>query len=250
MECAVAVISVLIAMGATELLGRIDNRPTLFIFLAAVMVSTAIGGVFAGLLTLALSAVATAYFVLSPAGQLAIDDYGMIVRWAVLQAIGLLIIILHSSRRTVVERLSETDQRLRLALDAGRIGVWDYAVDTGEFWMSAGLGSLFGRNTFFKPTFEEFLELIHSEDREFFHQAVLRTLSDKVDYQVDFRIVRPDGQVRWFVTRGRGYTAAGSGGEHILGVISENATNRSPASVPDGCGSEKPSPSAHQRAMR
>ena len=112
-------------------------------------------------------------------------------------------------------------------MDAGRIGVWDYSVETGDLWVSHGIGPLFGHNRgWFEPTFDELLALIHSEDRELFHQTVLRTIADKVDYEVDFRVIRPDGSTHWLVTRGRGYIAASSGGQRIVGVISENANHR------------------------
>jgi len=237
---AFAVASVLVALEITHLIQRIDQQPTLFLFLGSVIFTTVVGGLLPGLLSLTLSALVTAYFVLTPTNSMQIIGQGLIVRWAILQALGLLIVLLLSSRRAVAEQLVETDQRLRLALDAGRIGVWDYSLTSGQLWVSSELGTLFGYNPrWFHPTFNEFLGFIHPEDREFFHQAVLRTIADRVDYEVDFRVVRSDGSIRWLVTRGRGYAAGGA--QRIVGVISENATNRSTASRPESNKSaEKP----------
>lgn len=224
--------SVLVALGVTRLIQRLDQQPTLFLFLGAVIFATVVGGLLPGLMTLAMTAFITAYFVLTPENSFQIAGLGLITRWALLQVLGLVMVLQLSGRRAVAERLVETDQRLRLALDAGRIGVWDYSRSTGQLWVSSDLGTIFGHNPqWFHPTFDEFLSFIHPEDREFFHQAVLRTIADRVDYEVDFRIVRNDGSIRWLVSRGRGYVA--NGAQRIVGVISENATNRSTTSRPD-----------------
>ncbi len=203
----------------------IDQKPVLFVFLGAVMISAAVGGMLPGLLALALSGALSAYFVLKPIHSFAMEGVGSFIRWVAFQLIGLLIITLHASRRAVAERLSQIDQRLRLAMDAGHIGVWDYSIDTGELWLSLSLTNLLGQSKWFRPTFNEFIDLIHSDDRELFHQTVLRTITDRVDYEVDFRIIRPDGSTRRLVSRGRGYAAAGSGGRRIVGVITENTTH-------------------------
>lgn len=224
-QCIVAVFSVIVALVVTMLMVGIDQKPVLFVFLGAVMISAAVGGMLPGLLALALSGALSAYFVLKPIHSFAMEGVGSFIRWVAFQLIGLLIITLHASRRAVAERLSQIDQRLRLAMDAGHIGVWDYSIDTGELWLSLSLTNLLGQSKWFRPTFNEFIDLIHSDDRELFHQTVLRTITDRVDYEVDFRIIRPDGSTRRLVSRGRGYAAAGSGGRRIVGVITENTTH-------------------------
>ena len=224
----VAIGVVLVCLLATTLMQRMDQKPTLFVFLGAVMVAAAVGGLGPGLLAVALSALISAYYVLTPAQSF----QGSWIRWLAFQLIGLLIVSLHASRRAVAERLSATDQRLRLAMDAGRIGVWDYAIETNALWISDGLAQILNQDPkWFKPTFSELLAMIHAEDRELFHQTVLRTITDRVDYEVDFRIHRPDGSMRWFVTRGRGYIAATSGEKHVVGVISESSNQPSQAQL-------------------
>lgn len=221
-----ALLAVLVAHVITQQIQQIDKQPTLFLFLGAVIISTLVGGLLPGLLSLGAAALITAYFVMAPQHSFSIVGSGAVVRWVLFQALGLSMVILLASRRAVAERLLETDQRLRMALDAGRIGVWDYSLTSGQLWVSSELGTLFGQDPkWFRPSFSEFLGYIHSEDREFFHQAVLRTITDRVDYEVDFRVVRPDGSIRWLVSRGRGYQTGGA--QRIVGVISENATNRS-----------------------
>jgi len=235
-----AVASVLVALAATKLIALVDQQPTLFVFLGAIMISALIGGMLPGLIALGLSAVISSLFVFPPTGSFEIANYGFLIRWIVFQVIGLLIIVVSSSRRGVAERLKETDQRLRLALDAAHVGVWDYSFETGDFWVSSELGVLFSQSPqWFKPTFDEFLKLIHPEDREFFHQAVLRTVADRVDYEVDFRIIRPDGSIHWLMTRGRGYTGS-SGSKRIVGVISDNATHHSAQSPSSAIKQAKP----------
>mgnify|MGYP006179189903 CR=1 FL=1 len=52
-------------------------------------------------------------------------------------------------------------------------------------------------------TVEGFAELVHPQDRERVSQAIERALEDGLPYEIEFRIVRPDGEIRWIANRAR-----------------------------------------------
>ena len=60
---------------------------------------------------------------------------------------------------------------------------------------------------------EEFLALIHPEDRERVRQALERALSEGEIYEEEFRIVRPDGSISWLADKGR--MTSGSEGQPV-----------------------------------
>jgi PAS domain S-box-containing protein len=225
-EYAVSVLAVLTAVAITVLSEPWIARQTLFVFLGAVILSTIYGGLIPGLLALGLAAIATALVVIAPLNQFRMDDG--LPRWILFQIVAFIVILIIASRRNVMIRLGESSERLRLALEVARTGVWDYSRETGQLWMSQGLITMLGYPESQAFTYDEFLKAVHPEDREIFSQALDRIVNDKVDYETDFRIVRPDGAVRYLVMRGRSYASMFGGARRIVGVVTDR-TNLMPA---------------------
>jgi PAS domain S-box-containing protein len=99
---------------------------------------------------------------------------------------------------------TESEARLRLALDAAQMGTWDWNISTNEIVYSDQLGLVFGlpRGTS-HPTYEAFLSAVHPEDRESLEKAVTRALKEGVDYGTEFRVIGPDGSLRWVGNKGQ-----------------------------------------------
>lgn len=101
--------------------------------------------------------------------------------------------------------LQRKEHRLRLALDAGRMGAWEWEVDAGRVIWSPTLEDIHGvpRGSF-AGTFDAFWHDIHPNDREHV-QRELQSLatSDRSEHFLQYRIVRPDGQVRWLEAHGQ-----------------------------------------------
>lgn len=115
-----------------------------------------------------------------------------------------------------------TEGRLRLALEAGRMGTWEYQIGTGQVRWSPTLEQIHGFEPgTFPGTFEAFREEIYHDDRD----RVLRAVGDAIkglhDHHIEYRIVRRDGSVRW--VEGRGQIFAGSSGqpERMIGVCTD-----------------------------
>ena len=105
--------------------------------------------------------------------------------------------------RLAAESLRAAEDRQRRALSAARIGHWDYDVAEGLVTYHGGLRSLYGRredDPF--ATFAQFLAAIHTDDRKDVEQAVGRSLRPGVPFDVEFRVVWPDGTVRWLAGKG------------------------------------------------
>jgi len=100
--------------------------------------------------------------------------------------------------------LLESEERLRLALEAGQMGTWEWTVATNEVIWSPSLEAIHGLAPgTFAGTFADYQKDIHPEDREQILRAIARTLEQGSDHRVEYRIVRPDGSARWVEGRGK-----------------------------------------------
>jgi len=103
-------------------------------------------------------------------------------------------------------RLQESEDRRNLALAAGRMGSWDWDLVQGDCVWDEGQKLIFGVDpASFKITLAGVRKLVHRDDWKIVRQAIRQARRDAGSYQVEFRICRPDGGIRWCLG-----TAAGS----------------------------------------
>lgn len=95
------------------------------------------------------------------------------------------------------EELSVIQARLTEAQRAASIGNWEWNSATKELWWSDEVYRLFEMKPEpFGVNYELFLERVHPDDCKQVEQAIKRTLDDREPYELDYRIVRPDGSER------------------------------------------------------
>ena len=105
--------------------------------------------------------------------------------------------------RTRMEELHEGEERLRMALRAGRLGSWELDIASWKLTVSAACKSFFGRSADEPFAYEDLLDSIHPDDRARV-QAALRSSSDAgADYAIEHRNVWPDGSIHWIEARAR-----------------------------------------------
>lgn len=122
-------------------------------------------------------------------------------------------------RRIVESRLRESEERMRLAMDAAQISTWDWDVASGNVIWSDNLESYLGITPgTFGGTFDAFQALVHPSDRQQIVAALDEALQQRKPYQVEFRMIRPDGSVRWAATKGRVFFDPRGRPVRILGV--------------------------------
>ena len=106
--------------------------------------------------------------------------------------------------RQTREALAVSEERLRLALDAGRMGVWDWNIRTGELKWSDSLEPLHGLAPgTFGGTFDHFQQLIHSDDREIVNAAIQQALASSGEFYIEFRNVWSNGGIHWIAGSGK-----------------------------------------------
>ena len=96
------------------------------------------------------------------------------------------------------------NERLRMAMDAAKIGTFDWNMSTGEVYWSPNLESSMGLPPGgFAGNIEAFDRYLHPDDHEKVGIAIQNSLETGSAYESEFRMIRADGEIRWVQTRGK-----------------------------------------------
>jgi PAS domain S-box-containing protein len=109
-----------------------------------------------------------------------------------------------SGRHAAEDALRESQERLAFALEAGRMGTWDWEMKTGRIRWSESLEMIVGipRGSF-GGTYEAFGQLVHPDDRQAMRQALERATASDGEYLVECRMGPPGAQTVQVVAQGR-----------------------------------------------
>ena len=95
-------------------------------------------------------------------------------------------------------RLLESEQRRSLAIAAGKMGSWDWDWVSGDWMWDDGQYQIFGLDPqSFKVTPASVQALLHPDDIDELRKAMAQFTKGVTSYEAEFRILRPDGEVRW-----------------------------------------------------
>lgn len=96
------------------------------------------------------------------------------------------------------ERIREAEERLRLAMAGARMGAWSVDIESDVHSISEEMGPIFGLPKGAGPrSTKAFMEAVHPDDRDAVTNATRRELDAAKPAQDEFRVVWPDGTVRW-----------------------------------------------------
>lgn len=107
-------------------------------------------------------------------------------------------------RVRVEKALRDSEERLQLALSAGEIGTWQYRLETNDNILDSSMSQLLGLSpeTQIIPQ-QAFIDAIHPEDRALVEEEVRLCLSQGREFNLDFRVQRPDDTVIWLKDKGK-----------------------------------------------
>jgi PAS domain S-box-containing protein len=109
-----------------------------------------------------------------------------------------------TERRQAADALQRSQERLRLALRAARMGTWQWDVVENTLSWDEGLHQLYGVEPGRAVTeYQDFIGRVHEDDRGFVVDSVQRALQGGGGLDYEFRIVLPDGRIRWLADHGR-----------------------------------------------
>jgi PAS domain S-box-containing protein len=128
----------------------------------------------------------------------------------------------HLVRSELASRLGFTNHRLRLAMKAGKIVAWDWDVKSGRDSWVGDLQTQFGiPSDSYVGRVEDFHRRVHPDDRERVAKAVKDAMQDRRPYSAEFRILQPDGTIRWVSAEGEFSYAVNGEPERMLGISTD-----------------------------
>src|SRR6478672_7248462 len=123
-------------------------------------------------------------------------------------------------RKLDEDRLRESDERFRLAQQAGGVGIWDWNILDGRTYWSETTWHVYGEppdST--HPDDEYWTTHIHPEDRERVKKNLVDTLTSRsLSYRDEFRILRRDGTILWIESSASVTREKGGRATRIFGV--------------------------------
>ncbi|MFI5239254.1 MAG: ATP-binding protein, partial [Gemmatimonadales bacterium] len=131
-----------------------------------------------------------------------------------------------TARMDAEEALRHNEHRLRMALDAGRMGAWEWIINDDLVRWSETLEKIHGLVPgTFGGTFEAYEQDIHPDDRERVFSSIGRTIEGE-DHHLSYRIRRPDGIERWVEAHGRLVRDEHGEPERLVGVCADVTDQR------------------------
>ena len=106
--------------------------------------------------------------------------------------------------RSYKDSLNRQERKLSEAEAIGHIGQWEWPVGSEQIAFSDQLYKIFGlQKKSFKPTLDSITAMIHHHDSDRMMQVFQRAIIEQNDYDMDFRIIRTDGETRFIRCEGR-----------------------------------------------
>lgn len=126
-----------------------------------------------------------------------------------------------SQRKQIEEALRTNLERLSLALAAAKMGDWSWDAATDVVTFSERGAEIFGIPPGWKITWTLLRDLLHPEDRERARVAVEQSIRDRSDYDIEYRVIHPDGRQRWVAAKGRAQYEVSGKVLGMLGVVQD-----------------------------
>ena len=129
----------------------------------------------------------------------------------------LLAVVIAEEQRSK-EALRETANLMGLAADAGSLAMWVWDVSGNKVWMTERGRSLFGLKPDERLDFAATFDRVHREDRRAREDAIKQALETRGEYEMEYRVLQPDGRVCWIHGRGRCVEPDDGTGPKLFGV--------------------------------
>jgi two-component system sensor histidine kinase/response regulator len=109
-----------------------------------------------------------------------------------------------TEHKHIQDELKKSEERYALAQSVANVGSWDWNIETDDLFWSEQTEKIYGISRGeFSRKYNNFLELVHPDDREKVRNKVKECLESGIEYQSDYRIVRTDGTIRWTWSKGK-----------------------------------------------
>jgi PAS domain S-box-containing protein len=124
-----------------------------------------------------------------------------------------------TERKRAEQALWRSNERLRMALEGGRMGLWQWDMEGGHDFWDERVYELQGLDTSVQADFETFFQRVDKGDIEALNEQIRRSIAEDAEFRSEFRITRHGGEVIWVAARGRVVRDASGKAMAMLGVL-------------------------------
>jgi PAS domain S-box-containing protein len=117
----------------------------------------------------------------------------------------------------------EAQANLAIALHASETGVWLWNFKNNNHEWDRQASSILGVQG---ATHKEFLQLIHPDDKRSVGDTLDACRRDKLDYNIEYRVVWPDGSIHWVASRGKTFFDDAGNASRMTGICRETTKNK------------------------
>jgi PAS domain S-box-containing protein len=119
----------------------------------------------------------------------------------------------------LANELRESEERTSLAANAAQLGFWVGEVASQSVWTSDQCNRLFGYPPHIELSLAELRARVHPEDRALREQVIEQALANADKYDHEYRVLLPDGRLRWLASVGQVERDALGKPTRLLGVV-------------------------------
>ena len=131
----------------------------------------------------------------------------------------------HAAHAELAQR-RDTEERLKFALESGRLGSWELDVETRAYLASDICKANYGRRPDEAFTFADLVASVHPGDRARMTTAIEDAIRHGAEYDIEYRVRVPGGETRWVHARGRAAQTTDRGGARRMAGVSLDITER------------------------
>ena len=131
--------------------------------------------------------------------------------------------------------LKDSEQRLRLATDAAKIGIWDWDIERDAVTWTPEVYALHGLAPgTFGGTSRAFAARIHPDDAALVWERIEQAVASETGFNAEFRVVLPEGGDRWLSTSSRVYRGVDGGRRMVGATFSIDPYKKAEGALRDG----------------
>jgi diguanylate cyclase (GGDEF)-like protein/PAS domain S-box-containing protein len=118
------------------------------------------------------------------------------------------------------ELLQKSNERFEISQKFSKAGSWEWDIKSGDLYWSRMISKMFGGQEGALSTSDEnFILATHPDDRQLVLDAINSCIEDDKDYNVEYRVVWPDGTIRWLSDQGNVVRNKQGEAERMLGIV-------------------------------
>jgi PAS domain S-box-containing protein len=126
-----------------------------------------------------------------------------------------------TERKKSEDALRQSEERLRLAMAAGRMGAWEWRPDSKTVTWNKEQSNGRGLDNAAQFTRSHWANALHPDDLPKVREAFRTAVKEKIDYRAEFRILRSDGTLRWFVSIGSPFYDESGNCLRVVGIAAD-----------------------------